>query len=53
LLLAWETVFPDMGRLPVTWQTLDIAKISVLPCPDGQESATLYQKSAAKGSPNR
>jgi hypothetical protein len=25
LTLEWETVFPTIGFLPVTWQTLDMA----------------------------
>jgi len=26
-LWAWETLFPDIGRFPVTWHTLDILKL--------------------------
>src|SRR6478752_2085188 len=50
LLLAWETLFPTIGRLPVTWHTRAM-KLSFgrrnAPCAPGWNSRT-YAEGAAE-----
>lgn len=48
LLWAWETLFPEAGRFPVTWQTLDmVSKLLV----SLQKRAAFYTSGRAEMQP--